>query len=530
MVGRLIASNARPQGGDDSNLPPPSTIAAQLVKNHAEYARGNRQTDDSATFGQLLQEILNKTSAPENDVGVNHKLIQVVVEAGLDVLFQDNPFTQSDVLLTQAVDSLAVIEATIRRQPKVLLFEGPRLTQSQQQPHLLIWLLSKVLSLISHPKGSDLHDRLSSLLQCMVESTSKTLGQWQYSHALLDVFRDCATELMVALSTDLFFAHLTVMEVKLPPVRSLTSLWSEAQYAVALPPGCQTPIRDATSGFQVMLLLISAIMEMSNPENVSMRLEAVLRIFLGQMLDMVPSLLHCLLEHRQHFEQHQQFETLSARILHLYGRAMNMKRQSMRTGTREPSQYTTVRFFQSCSEYILASCKQPLPAHVQHSIGVTVQDIVGAPSMYLEAIVEESLLPAFHSFASDEMRFQTCEATLRSAMYICLSKSSQALPDWVRAVPDQQGDTAMEDMPVSRPLIESHVVKATPTRLHSLRTARDHRLRDHVHSLGLYDVLLNQAVDLLSKGDGSGVSKMKNIAACVKLSSFECMAEANRRQ
>ena len=80
MVGRLLAHNiARGPaafGGDDlsdANLPPPSTLAAQLVRNHVDTARGLNQPDTTVTFRQLLQEILNKTSVPETDVDVNLK-------------------------------------------------------------------------------------------------------------------------------------------------------------------------------------------------------------------------------------------------------------------------------------------------------------------------------------------------------------------------------------------------------------------------------------------------------------------------
>ncbi|KAG9833559.1 hypothetical protein KCU68_g12060, partial [Aureobasidium melanogenum] len=226
MVGRLLAHShgrgAASIGGDDltdANLPPPSTLAAQLVKNHVDTARGLNQPDTTVTFRQLLQEILSKSSVPETDVDVNHKLIKVVVEAGLDVLFQDDPFAQWDFLVPQAIDSLAVIQSTIQRQPDILFHNAS--TNSDQNPHLLLWLFPKLLMLSKHPKGAQLQDSLASLLSSLVLSLSKTLDLWPYAKALLQMLRDCATDLFVLLQDSRVCSKsaVEVPAVLLPPVR-----------------------------------------------------------------------------------------------------------------------------------------------------------------------------------------------------------------------------------------------------------------------------------------------------------------------
>ena len=99
--------------------PPPSTLAAQIVQN--QYRAAPQKNGEAATFAQLLREILHDHAAtPETNVQVNVKLISVVAEAGLAPLADDNPFPQWDSLIAQAIDSIAVIQATIRRQPEVL--------------------------------------------------------------------------------------------------------------------------------------------------------------------------------------------------------------------------------------------------------------------------------------------------------------------------------------------------------------------------------------------------------------------------
>lgn len=511
MVGRLIAPNARVHSGDD-NLPPPSTIAAQLVKNHAEHARGSRPTDDAATFGQLLQEILSKTAAPETDVEVNHKLIQVVIEAGLDVLFQDNPFAQWEVLLPQAVDSLAVVESTIKRQPKVIFFEESRSTQDQWQPHLLIWLLPKIFSLSSHPKGDDLQGPLCSLLRCMVESLSKSLSLWQSSHTLLDAFRDCVTDLMSALDKHLFVQRPTTVGVMLPPGRTLASLWSAAQNAVALPSGCQMHIKDATSGFKVVLLLLSSTMEILKADRPVLRLEAVSSVLLGWVLDVIPCLVQMLLKHRQYFEKYQQFEKLSTRVMRLYGHAISQLRL-LQAKTHDTAPYATIRFSQSCADYILASCKQPLPTEVQHEIGTAIQSIFNVSSKHDEAMVENVLLPAFRAFASEETRIQACQETLLITMRSWLLKSSENVPHWVVAVPDRQGDTTMTDVVMQEPLIDGESAITVSQRPRKLRRTPNHEAYDEPSSEQLYTQLMDRLISLLTQGNGSGIAGLSLIAA-----------------
>lgn len=511
MVGRLLVQNDGTHSGDD-NLPPPSTIAAQLVKNHAEHARGSRQTDDAATFGQLLQEILSRTAAPETDVEVNHKLIQVVVEAGLDTLFQDNPFAQWEVLLPQAADSLAVVESTVRRQSKVLFYEESHQTQAQRQPHLLIWLLPKIFSLSSHPKCDELQGALSSLLRCMVESLSKNLTQWQASHALLDAFRDCVTDLMSTLERHLLVQQPTTIGTMLPPGRSLTFLWSEAQDAVALPSGCQMHVKDAVSGFKIVLLLLSTTIELSNADKPVLRLEAVSNVMLGWVLDVIPCLIEMLLKHRQYFEKCQKFGVLSTKVVRLYGRAV-LQLRLLQTKTLDTSPYATARFSKSCANYIFASCNYPLSTEVQHAIGTEIQDIFDMSSKHDEAMVQNFLLPAFRAFASDETRFQACQETLLVPMRSWLLKIPDNHTNGTVAVPDQQGDTTMTDSTAQGPLRSDNRRASVDEQPRKLRNVLKQHVRvEHVEE-ELYTHLKGQLVGLLTRGNGHDIMGLSLVAA-----------------
>ena len=167
----------------DAHAPPPSTLAAQIVQNQTT-TKASQQSGEKATFAGLLHEILHNPSAtPETDIGVNVQLISVVVEAGLSVLTRDDPFAQLDILLPQAADSLAVVEATIVRQADVLFAHI-----SQDGPPLIIWLLARLLPLCSRPKCGELN--IAGLIDSAVSAVSKS-KLWRSAAVMQELVREC---------------------------------------------------------------------------------------------------------------------------------------------------------------------------------------------------------------------------------------------------------------------------------------------------------------------------------------------------
>ena len=167
----------------NGEAPPPSTLAAQIVQNQTT-TKASQQSGEKATFAGLLHEILHNPSAtPETDIGVNVQLISVVVEAGLSVLTRDDPFAQLDILLPQAADSLAVVEATIVRQSDVLFAHI-----SQDGPPLIIWLLARLLPLCSRPKCGELN--IAGLIDSAVSAVSKS-KLWRSAAVMQELVREC---------------------------------------------------------------------------------------------------------------------------------------------------------------------------------------------------------------------------------------------------------------------------------------------------------------------------------------------------
>ena len=159
--------------------PPASTLAAQLVDNLTRATQQSRHQDQE-DFEQLLR-IFETGSPGERHVDDSEsseesiKLIDVVVKAGLEILSRDNPFEDRSALVRQALRSLAVIDATIRRSPALLL-----MPTSQDEPAAKIqmpffsWLIFKLWSTIIHETDREIHLAVSRSIATLLALEKKT--------------------------------------------------------------------------------------------------------------------------------------------------------------------------------------------------------------------------------------------------------------------------------------------------------------------------------------------------------------------
>lgn len=175
---------------NNNEAPPPSTLAAQIVQNQtvaraSQQQQQHQQGGEKATFSGLLHEILhNPAATPETDLSVNVQLISVVVEAGLSVLARDDPFAQFDVLVPQAEDSLSVVQATIVRQPEVLL--API---SADGPPLLLWLVARLVALCGRPRCEGL--KIAGMVDAAIRALEKSGKLWRSAEDVKALVRDC---------------------------------------------------------------------------------------------------------------------------------------------------------------------------------------------------------------------------------------------------------------------------------------------------------------------------------------------------
>lgn len=172
---RLVVANGMQQPNGEA---PASTLAAQLVNN---LTRGTQQSkhQDREDFEQLLrifesdsQEERHPDDAESREEHV--KLIDVVVKAGLDVLSDENPFENRDLLVKQALRSIAVIEATVRRNA-ALLHAPIGESQPDQDPRgpLYLWLIPRILRVILHGSSDRTHEAVSRSLALILSLEKK---------------------------------------------------------------------------------------------------------------------------------------------------------------------------------------------------------------------------------------------------------------------------------------------------------------------------------------------------------------------
>lgn len=187
MPNSHVNGNVRMLRSDNMALPPASTLAAHLVREHAGPEQAARSQHPTATFGTLLQEILNNLSVPESDLDVNYRLIRVVTDAGLDALHgHARPYAQE--LVAQAIDSLSVISLTVQRQPELLFHDATYGTEVLQQPALLIWMLPRVLNRLGVVDLSSLWQPVANLLATSLVSIFKALDLSDRSSIVLELY------------------------------------------------------------------------------------------------------------------------------------------------------------------------------------------------------------------------------------------------------------------------------------------------------------------------------------------------------
>lgn len=168
------------------DLPPPSTIAAQIVHNRANATR--EEPEYQELFGKLLQEYLKDPIVEEASLETNAQLISVVAEAGLDALRKGDPFAP-DAATRRAVDSLQVIQLTVQRSPRILFFNGSTTALDGPKPPLILWIIPKVLSLAGPRRTQTIQVHITSFLSTCINALLKSTQLWWQGKGVIHLIR-----------------------------------------------------------------------------------------------------------------------------------------------------------------------------------------------------------------------------------------------------------------------------------------------------------------------------------------------------
>ncbi|KAF1921015.1 hypothetical protein BDU57DRAFT_509551 [Ampelomyces quisqualis] len=225
----------------NANLPPPSTIAAQIVQN-ASNLHARHDAAAKVSFGELVKEFLQHPSTDEPDSQLV-ALICVIVEAGLEGLFKDDPFAQ-DQQRQQGIDSISALNLIIQKKPHLLLSAKDSDEQGSPQPPLLVWLFPKLLGLISHVTLQPLHQHARSLLELCLSTLVHSPSSWRSARSVAAMYRSSVQLIVAELDSvsDPYLPQTKPFGILLPSPGGIAEFWPEIQQFVALPHELQRTI------------------------------------------------------------------------------------------------------------------------------------------------------------------------------------------------------------------------------------------------------------------------------------------------
>ncbi|MCJ1394432.1 serine/threonine-protein kinase M1 [Xylographa bjoerkii] len=208
MAAHRAARYGQPQsevhGQQANGHPPPSTFAAQIVDNLASARQLSKSTDKQADLRQLLQMILDAdhdgdtlSEAIETSIEVNYRLIYTIVRAGLEVLSSHNPFENTRDVHVQALNTLAVVDLTIRRCPEVL-FWVPSNNDPTVRPGgpLFLWLVPHLINLLGHRFDKEVSEGAANVLGTMLSAQTRASTSRIRLRPVLKYIQGCIKDLM----------------------------------------------------------------------------------------------------------------------------------------------------------------------------------------------------------------------------------------------------------------------------------------------------------------------------------------------
>ncbi|KAI1460108.1 phosphatidyl inositol 3-kinase [Annulohypoxylon moriforme] len=168
----------------NNNVPPPSTLAAQLVENISASTRSSRpdETAELKRFFGIIEEVKNqpdilKTSKERMEH--NHMLIYVYTRVVLETLRWDDPFADKVQLRADASRAVDFLKITIRETPEVLSVKSdPSLFLFRGGEPLWLWIFPKVLKLLGSGYCTDLKDEIHLFFRELLLIASRTGSQW----------------------------------------------------------------------------------------------------------------------------------------------------------------------------------------------------------------------------------------------------------------------------------------------------------------------------------------------------------------
>jgi len=176
--------------------PPPSSILVTHV------VQGDGVPDfDHDSFNQLLTEVLgvDEQGRPKlgSDASVNHKLIRIVFQVGIQQELEENPF--QNAIIAGRADSqlracLEVLQVAIERSPQVLfaMSNSKAREDAGQSCALYSWLFLRLLPLVASRQNSEIRDRIFGIFTAMLDADTSCATTYSCSN-ILQFMRACVS-------------------------------------------------------------------------------------------------------------------------------------------------------------------------------------------------------------------------------------------------------------------------------------------------------------------------------------------------
>ncbi|KAI1328740.1 phosphatidylinositol 3 [Xylariaceae sp. FL0255] len=187
--------NGHSHNGDsmDYEVPPPSTLAAQLVENISTSARssGPDGTAELSNFLAVIEKAKNQTLVRKSErIEHNHLLIYVCVRVRLEGLKWDDPFADRAHLQAEIIRAIEFLKLTINEEPEVLLVvpdDGAFIFRGSEP--LWLWIFPKVLKVLVNGSCLEIQTAVEALFEQIYLSASQTSRLWPFIPQFLAYLR-----------------------------------------------------------------------------------------------------------------------------------------------------------------------------------------------------------------------------------------------------------------------------------------------------------------------------------------------------
>ncbi|ETS84314.1 hypothetical protein PFICI_02339 [Pestalotiopsis fici W106-1] len=247
-------------------VPPPSTLAAQLVENITAPPRSSRPDETAELkrcFG-IIEKVKNQPAlltTPAQRIEHNHMLIYVYVRVVLESLRWDDPFADVTHLSSEALRAINFLRMTIKETPNVLLTtpEEQQFLFRGQSP-LWLWILPKVLKVLGRDKCPDLTKAIKDLLQDVFLVICHTGSLWPLLPPYLKYIQDCIKSTLDCLTDirPLSSKHDVAISLRLPPDTVLASV-SHDDKLESLQQHCTFDVTSSSHGIRHAFSLLATL-------------------------------------------------------------------------------------------------------------------------------------------------------------------------------------------------------------------------------------------------------------------------------